>query len=242
MIEVEKEDRRLARLFHDGTSNNIAVRQFNIKAFWKDIKDDIYYLDKVVMVVKNKWGENTLGGIATAYLLIDHHKQVSPRILSILLKNIFTVCIYKDNTKKIFETEITIIDQRYSYLTYVLITNDLVINDEYQQIIAKHFIKNEWRNFIDDLGFFIRRDDIKEEYKKQVLESMSKETIRRFYDEWYGSVVNTLIEDFNYSFEDATFDPTAYIGKTEHKDEMVNKDIQLNLKLIKYLEDYLFQD
>lgn len=241
MLDFEKRDRRLQQMLDNGESlcpTNVEIRLYNIGVFWKEIKEDSCFLNEAVMVVKNKFGENMVNGLATVYILIQHHKEVPSHILSTLLSNIFTIYIDGDNTKKIFETEITIMARRYSYLTYILLTNDLIIDDEYQKIIAEYLITKKDHNFIDDVGFFLRRNDVKNKYKEQVLKEISQNTLRETYEEWYSGVVNCLIHEFNLSGGEL-YSLSGYIGNTEHQDKELNEITQLNLKFIKLLEDYM---
>lgn len=239
MINFEERDRQLQNLFGHYYGSilipNLKERCAGIEDFWEKIKSDEMFLEEAVQVIKNKYKENTINGLATAFLLIDKHKEVPPYILSMLLKNIFTVFEDEGCTKRLFKIEIHILGDVWSYLSRILVDNDLILDSEYQQIISDYLINERDNNFSNNVGFFLRRDNVEEKFKMQILKSLSDGKACWVYNDWSCDVCNRLLYDFK--IKDAFITPTKNIGKIKHKDKKINDIMQLDLKMLKLLED-----
>lgn len=235
MDELERKDRQFQGYLSE---SEFYISDEASDRYWEEIKSDRSFLEECIKVVKNRFGENMINGIATVYLLIDRHKEVPEDIMKGLLHNIFTLYCDKKQSRKIFETKITIAGLQQTYLSNILFEIDLIIEEKYQEIIFEYLLLDKQQNYSDDFGFFIRRDDIKEEYKEALIDNLGLERIESIYDDWYTTVANSLINDFG--IEDAFLNATDYLGKTYHENEQLNIIMNLNLKFLKRLEQYLF--
>lgn len=208
---------------------------------WGKILKNKSYLDEAVSVEKNKIWMNSIKSVIISEMILKWHKKVPKEIVDKLLKNIFTTCVYcfgGDETK-LYETrgEQLRIQSDTPYLMCILREIDLLLDDEYQNIICDHIVKNNGIVDIDIIALFLLRGDIKDQYKEKVFEILPIDKNISIYNIHMEYIEEILKYKFDLKLEEFFKTPDLLTSRIENENKDWHLIIEKELKFIKTLKE-----